>query len=489
MKISVPAAPRPLTKSEFMDFRECEKSFWLQRNKPALAGDRTPGEFDRLLMQDGYAVEALAGALFAAREDAGRFTMQAEISCGRCLIRTDFIFRNADGSIDIYEVKSSTSPDEHIADACFQKLVAHWAGFVVGAVHVVHLNPHYRRCGDIDPTELLIVAEVTDAVAAIAPEIERDIERALLLLDQPAIDEAGCACILKSRARHCPSFRHFHPDLPERPVHILPRMQGARLANILASGRRSVTELTSADVTPSQLPVLNAMLADRPLIDIKALSRFLAGLTFPLHFYDYETAGSAIPSAEGHGPHEQIPVQFSVHILEEDGQLRHHEFLADDHGSEEVLINALQSALGATGTALAWNESFEKGCNRRLARLAPSHAEFLADVTERTTDLMAPFRRDYVHPDFDGSTSIKKVLPVLVPSLSYEGMAVHDGAGAILAFRKMVAEKPGEARAALRRQLLAYCRLDTLAMVEIYRHLVDTVLEPGNLKHSRASVS
>ena len=75
------------------------------------------------------------------------------------------------------------------------------------------------------------------------------------------------------------------------------------------------------------------------------------------------------------------------------------------------------------------------------------------------------------HPDFRGSTSIKRVLPVLCPELSYDEEAVHDGTGAILAFREMVENTNHENAAELRRQLLAYCELDTEAMVAIYLKL------------------
>lgn len=468
------ATPLPaLTKSDFLAFRECAKSFWIQRHRPWTARP-TPSAFDQLLMRDGYAVEAMAQTLFEARGDADTIARQVELSCGRCFVRADFVKTRPDRCIEIFEVKSSTSPTDHIVDACFQKIVAERAGFTVAAVHIVHVDPEFRRSGPVDPARLLIVAPVTDAIALIQAEVEGEVDRALELVAMKAIDEQGCECMLKSRSHHCANFLHFHPDYPERPIHSLPRMHGLRLAELVASGRLSIDELAPADVTASQLPVLTAMQSRRPVIDAASLKAFLDALVFPLHFYDYETAGSAIPAADGHGPHEQVPVQFSVHVLSDDGRLEHHEFLAPGHGDEAHLAEALRAAIGESGTALAWNESFEKGCNRRLARLLPAHAPFLEDLNERTVDLMVPFKKDYVHPDFDGSTSIKKVLPVLVPSLSYDGMPVHDGAGAILAFRQMIETSDLRERSALRGQLLTYCRLDTLAMVEIHQHLCRT---------------
>ena len=71
-----------------------------------------------------------------------------------------------------------------------------------------------------------------------------------------------------------------------------------------------------------------------------------------------------------------------------------------------------------------------------------------------------------------GRSSIKVVLPTLVPELSYEGLAIQDGMGAAVGYRRMMdpATATDEAEQ-LYRDLLDYCNLDTLAMVEIYRAL------------------
>lgn len=107
----------------------------------------------------------------------------------------------------------------------------------------------------------------------------------------------------------------------------------------------------------------------------------------------------------------------------------------------------------------------------RLAELVPSAAAFLEDLNARTVDLMDPFKADYVHPGFGGSNSIKKVLPVLCPQLQYDQNAVHDGAGAMEAWMAMVSTADEQERSRLQQELKDYCRLDSLAMVEIYNAL------------------
>ncbi len=106
-----------------------------------------------------------------------------------------------------------------------------------------------------------------------------------------------------------------------------------------------------------------------------------------------------------------------------------------------------------------------------MTTLLPDKAEFLLGLNERTVDLMDPFKSDYVDIRFGGSTSIKKVLPILCPDLQYAVDAVHDGAGAMEAWLQMV-DTPNDAiRERLAEELRAYCGLDTMAMVAIFRFL------------------
>ena len=110
-------------------------------------------------------------------------------------------------------------------------------------------------------------------------------------------------------------------------------------------------------------------------------------------------------------------------------------------------------------------------CNKRLSKLLPNHTDYFERLNERTVDLMVPFKADYVHPGFQGSTSIKKVLPVVCPELQYPKDTVHDGAGAMEAWAEMTSTENAKRREELRKELLTYCHLDSLAMVEIFKVL------------------
>ena len=84
---------------------------------------------------------------------------------------------------------------------------------------------------------------------------------------------------------------------------------------------------------------------------------------------------------------------------------------------------------------------------------------------------MIPFQqRLYYKHTMHGSYSIKQVLPALFPDLSYLDLTINNGGDASLAFEQMIFDKQGD-HSKLRKHLLEYCGMDTLAMVKILEKL------------------
>jgi len=167
--------------------------------------------------------------------------------------------------------------------------------------------------------------------------------------------------------------------------------------------------------------------------------------------------------------------QYSLHIqTKPGGPLKHYEYLAKDWKDPSLELAAdLKKHLGNKGSVIAWNMSFEKGCNSEMGQRYPKFAEFFEDVNDRMFDLMQVFKKGYyVHKNFHGSASIKQVMPVLVPGLSYDHLEIHEGATASNSWRKMIdPDKPANEKKEIYQNLLKYCELDTRAMVEILKVL------------------
>lgn len=466
-----------LSKSQFLDFRHCAKSFWLKARRPDAVAWPAPSAFDRMLMKDGYAVEREARKLVAGWPDAEQYEFQYDFETRDLHARADLIRRLPGGVIDIFEIKGSTSirvtgDKDFIGDVGFQVHTARAAGYEVRSVHLIHLNGEYARDEVVVPEDLLIVADVSADVEARLPEIASAIADALDLLAQDAIDEEGCSCVnFGSTDKRCAAFAHFNRGIPDKSIYLLPRISTKKVAQFRSEGRLALSAVRPDELTAAQIPVHTAAIMGSPYVDAAAIQEFLNDFTWPLHFYDYETFGSAVPFAATHGPHQQMPVQYSLHRLHADGSLEHLEHLTTGHGEQRALVEHMEASFGETGTIVSWNKSFENSCNARMAKLMPDKATFLLGLNERTVDLMDPFKNDYVDIRFQGSTSIKKVLPVLCPALRYEQDAVHDGAGAMEAWLQMTDAEDEAERMRLAHELRSYCGLDTLAMVEIYKVL------------------
>jgi len=204
------------------------------------------------------------------------------------------------------------------------------------------------------------------------------------------------------------------------------------------------------------------------------LSKELGALKYPLCFMDFETINPAIPRFAGMRPYDQLPFQWSVHVLREPGtELEHFEFLAvGTNDPRREFIASLCSVLGKSGSIVVYNQQFESQRLSELAAWLPEFAGRIKKIQHRLWDLLPVVRNHVYHPAFAGSFSLKAVLPALVPEMTYEGMLVAGGQDAGLAWESLVRGGLDQSeRDRIRRALLAYCGQDTLAMVRLLERL------------------
>lgn len=469
-----------LTKTDFIQYLNCPKSLWLLKHDP----DNYPhGEFSTFmqkLIREGYEVERYVRQYFESAE--GReVNFQSVFETDEGLFaRADAVEHSSDGEVILYEVKSSTrvktdNDHNHIKDACFQKICAERAGQKVDRVFLAHLNGEYVRNGDVDPTALLTFTDITEAVGDIAAKTESEIEEALGLLQEVELDNNGCSCIHKSRANHCDTFSFFNPYIPTPSIYSLPRLSAKKRTDFVVNGIFDLDEVPEGyPLSANQQVVLHAVRNEEPQINLGDIRSFLSELHFPLYFFDFETFASAVPILDGASPHKHFPVQYSLHVLEEDGSLTHKEFLEREARLPLRLVEQMQADIGQEGSIVSWHASFEKTQNREMTVLFPDKAAFLNELNDRMIDLEDMFKTAYVDARFDGSTSIKKVLPVICPELSYEDLEVQDGTSAMESWERMI-NADGEDSDQIASALLSYCDRDTFAMVEIYRFLTGLI--------------
>lgn len=468
-----------ITKTDFIQYLNCPKSLWLLKNDPEKYPREEISEFMQKLIREGYEVERFVQEFF---ESNGNFEVdfQREFKAEDGLYaRTDGFEIRKDGTTALYEIKSSTSVNtdskhNHVKDACFQKICAGRAGQHIDLVYLVHLNGEYIREGEINTNDMLVFADITEKVEEIELETNEEIDAALQFLASNQ-DLQGCSCREKSRGNHCESFAVFNPDIPNPSIYSLPRLGEKKRIDLLSKGLIGLdTVPDDYELSEIQRLVVKSAKTGTPQINEAAIREFLSDLKFPLYFFDYETFKSAVPILDGIGPHQQIPVQYSVHILEKDGALSHKEYLEREARLPDRLVERMEKDIGSCGSIVSWHASFEKMVNREMGKRYPNKVAFLSDLNDRMVDLEVVFKVNYVDARFGGSTSIKNVLPVVCPDLDYGELNVQDGGSAMETWLRMI-KAPQKESDELADDLLKYCKLDTLAMVEIFRFLARLV--------------
>ncbi len=237
-------------------------------------------------------------------------------------------------------------------------------------------------------------------------------------------------------------------------------------------------DIKNDKLTPVRRIQVDSALADTPHIEADKIKAFLDTLTYPMYFLDFETMQQVIPEYDGTKVYQQITFQYSLHIIEkEGGELIHKEHLGiSGTDPRRALAEQLCQDIPMDVCTLAYNKSFECTRIKELAEWYPDLAEHLLNIKDNIKDLLDPFAAGYYYlPAMGGSFSIKVVLPTLFPndpSLDYHNLegCVHNGSEAMTIFPKIQFMDPEE-QAKTRKALLAYCCLDTFAMVKIWEKL------------------
>jgi CRISPR/Cas system-associated exonuclease Cas4 (RecB family) len=476
-----------LSKTDFKDYLICPKCFWLKKKRPDKYQEVVDLElslFEQKLIRDGYEVEKYARDIFPNGEYGKEFQVKEGELTG-VMARIDIINLNPEtGKWDLYEVKSSSEvkndlKHNHLNDLTFQTVVLKESGVDVGKTYIVHINREYVRNGDINPFELLVLSDQTINVWENMDEVKIGMKSALEILDQEDIDVNECGCLYKSAGQRCSCFSIFNPQVPEYSVHNI--LMGSKLKLLINDNIFDPKDIPEDfDLTDRQKSLVEVQKIGKPRIDQDGIREDLDSLQYPIYFLDYETFAKPIPVLDGYKPNQQLVFQFSLHILHESGELEHKEYLADNiESSTDGLVKAMKEYIGPVGSVIVWHESFEKGRNDELGQIHPEAYDFFRDLNNRIYDLKVIFTKKYLHPDFKGSASIKKVLPVLVPELTYKDLDIQNGTMALSEWGKMVglevSKKEGELseekKLEIRSNLLKYCELDTLAMVKIFEVL------------------
>ncbi len=493
-----------LSKSIYVRVWSCRKGAWISKYHPELIpqDENTLARF-----RTGNEVGDLARSLFGAyvnvtavKEDGSLDlpgmieNTRAEMERGTSVIceasfsweglycAVDLLRRNEDGWA-IYEVKSSSDgmQDQYIADVSYQKYVLEHCGVNVTGVYLVCIDTSYvLEPEGLDLHGFFRINDLWEQAVKEqekVPEVLQIAEKVLTSDREPPVELAeGC--------KDCVYFSYCTRDLPSPNVFDLYRLAMKKKLEYYRQGLIGYEALEEAGVisNATQKRQMDFALRDRgTYADVKGIRDFLSSLTYPLYFLDFETMQPAVPFCVGTHPFAQIPFQYSLHFIEqEDGELKHREFLAES-GTDprRAIAEALCRDIPSDVCVTAFNKAFECTRLKELAAVFPDLSEHLLAIEANIVDLLTPFQKGiYYKKEMGGSFSIKSVLPAICPNdpeLDYHALeGVHNGSEAMSVFPQ-IQYMPPEEQARARANLLAYCRLDTLAMVKVWEELKKVV--------------
>ena len=483
---------RTLSKSKLLAFRQCPKRLWLEIHSPQLREDSgaTLANY-----ATGHQVGDVAQQIYDPQLRGQLINPQVE-GFDEAFARTQALLRSsqpifeagfrAEGALAfadvllpagkgwrMVEVKSSTSmKDYHRDDAAVQAFVARACSVPLYSIALAHIDNQWIYPGGGDYQGLLVEVDLTDEAFARTDEVRGWIAdaQAVVARKKAPRTATGAQC---SDPYECGFLAHCQSQEPqaEHPVHWLPRRGSALKAHIETRGTRELRDLPDDLLNPTQQRVKAATLSGQAFFDQNAAAQALAGHKLPGFFLDFETIQFGVPIWQGTRPYQQMPFQFSVHRLGRTGRVAHQAFLDLTGGNPSLpFAQALLAACGERGPVFVYNAAFEQTRIRELAERHPRLAPALHAINDRIVDLLPVARQHYYHPSQQGSWSIKAVLPALCPDLRYDNLdGVQDGGAAQQAYLEAIAPATSAARKAeLERQLLAYCRLDTWAMVRLW---------------------
>ena len=487
-----------ISKTRYVSGQQCPKRLWFEVN----AREQVPAvdAATEAIFEQGHEVGRLAQRLFPGgvevSRDERRWSVLAaatrralaariplyeaafEHSGGAC--RVDILAPVDGGEWDLFEVKSSTSvKDVHLVDLAFQTWVLRGAGVPVRRSHLVRIDTSYVRQGAIEIDRLFAIDDLTEEIEPSIPGVAAELARLRQVAGLPAAPEVpiGPHC---TSPYDCPLRPLCWAGVPAPSVLDLVR-GGGKAWDLFHSGFVTLGAIPpEVELTDRQRIQVEAARAGGARFDPAALAHFLGRLEHPVHSFDLESFQSALPPFDGTRPYQQIPFQYSLHVVEApDAAPRAIEFLADEEGDPRpAFLASLRANVAERGSIVVFNASFERSRLEEVAAAFPEHGPWIDALLSRFVDLLEPFQRfDYYHPAQNGSASLKAVLPVL-GARGYDHLEIQDGTAAAREFLRL---RGGgidpSVRASVREALLAYCGRDTEGMVEIVtalRRLVDS---------------
>ncbi|GMO64588.1 MAG: hypothetical protein Nk1A_1160 [Endomicrobiia bacterium] len=388
------------------------------------------------------------------------------------LAKIDILKKCDDKMLSLFEVKSSTNYKfKYINDISFDAMVLAKAGINVQKCVLLYLSNDYRL--GMDVSKFFRVLDCTEKVKLKTNEFLNLSDEVFEVIKSKNIPRP----YLKKNCKNCPVFDRCIGKDVKNHIFDLPRLSSDSIEKLIALGVDTICKVPSDfELTKIQKIVKNCVLTGVNYVS-EDLETHIHSIKQPFYYLDFESVSMAMPLYECVGPHTQLLTQFSIDRADISGNiLDHYEYIVDQRKDcrREVTEKFIEY-LGSEGSIITY-ANFERNFILKLIGIFPDLSEKLDKIVKRIVDIELIIRENYYNINFHGRSSIKKVLPVLIPELNYSHLKIRNGRDAVAAFAFMAMGVCNNKKIEqTKNNLLKYCAMDTLAMVHIHQFLIDVV--------------
>ena len=420
--------------------------------------------------------------------------VKARFEYGGLRIKVPFLHRTEAGW-DLYFLFAGLYPHaDDMTFYCGNVWVLEQLGIPLHGIYIIHLNADYVREEELDPVRLFTVSETfyndrgrpAKNIAAMIREKMTDFTPLLQEMDESssaplpeAVRTSRCATRQKCRCYDiC-----FPAEQEEAPDSILNLIASQHRYDMKQEGR---TRLRDAD--PERLEGFSQqyaqIMADRNggvFTDRLGLQSVLAKYEYPISFLDFEWERYAVPPYPGMRPYDVLLFEYSLHILQADGTVTRKSFLSI-HDDRRELAESLLNDLPETGTVVAYNAFGAEAIRlHELGNQFPDLKERLEQVVSRLADMQMPFVNGLVYDTrMKGSWSLKSIMAIM-DDPGYAALDIQKGMDAVYQWRLLDREETAKVEE-IRDELIAYCSMDTYAMVIVYQWLMGLIGKQISIK-------
>jgi hypothetical protein len=378
-----------------------------------------------VLSRDSNQSEEIIAETVALLKENEVVIHNATLSFNHCLARIDTLVKKG-STISVILVKPALKISaNYFLEAAFNVYILRGCGYNIKQVSILSINKHYVLQEEIDPASFFSIRNITEAINDSVTDINEKIESVLSLEDSINIKEAEI---------------------------------------IVDKGLAEVTRLMNSDV----LGLFPGLRTDSFEVEnLFELRQFLNSIEYPIGLLDIETFMPPIPVIKGTTPFHHLPFHYSLHRLEnKNSAVSHIQFLSP---FSAIGIKALQDSLAlelkVVQTILAFDSATEK-------KILNSLTTYQANSDYNICDLSIPFQNGWIKfKDSADSYSLKNIMTVLLGENVYEKLPVQNGRDAMNAYECWLYETDLDKKQVIYGELCTYGKLDSFALIIIYKWL------------------